>query len=230
MTVAGRGAPPPRRPCVPWPARALLPAGRLPPSGPWSRRPRPRPRPPAGVACDGDGPPRHGTSALDVRPAPALRMRRPGAHRKIRVAHRGRECRGRAAQLSRHLADISRMNGPKPPLWSLCSPGQPRPSSDFGLSWPDPRRKATDATRQGCRCSLLAVAGYTPGTRRPCDGQAPFAGQHRTTTGGRNPAIRSRMPRNSSRGHRHLGHVEGQVASVREHLRTDLHHLLAQGG
>ena len=129
MTVAGRGAPPPRRPCVPWPARALLPAGRLPPSGPWSRRPRPRPRPPAGVACDGDGPPRHGTSALDVRPAPALRMRRPGAHRKIRVAHRGRECRGRAAQLSRHLADISRMNGPKPPLWSLCSPGQPRPSS-----------------------------------------------------------------------------------------------------
>ena len=47
--------------------------------------------------------------------------------------------------------------------------------------------------RQGSSCHRSPVIGRAADTRRPC-------GQHRATTDGRNPAIRSRMPRHSSRG------------------------------
>ena len=40
--------------------------------------------------------------------------------------------------------------------------------------------------------------------------------QHRTATGGRNPAIRLKMPRNSPRGHRHLRHLEDHGTGLRQ--------------
>src|SRR5262249_11473927 len=100
------------------------------------------------------------------------------------------------------LPDIPQMDGAKAPAG--------RSVALLGVVWqgisgswyPDSSRTAADAGRHGCSWPRRAVAGHTPDIRLPCDGRGggPFSGQHRTTTAGRNPAIRSRMPRNSSRG------------------------------
>src|SRR5439155_19490753 len=54
------------------------------------------------------------------------------------------------------------------------------------------------------------------------------SGQHRATTGGRNPAIRLRMPRNSSRGTA-TSAIWNKIAAMGDNLCPDLDHLLPQG-
>src|SRR4030095_16652943 len=103
---------------------------------------------------------------------------------------------------------------------------------EISRSWnPDSSRTAAGLGCPGSSCPWWAVAGQTPDARRPCDwGGGILAGSTSDNDGRAQVSDAIEDAAKQLPGHGDLGHLEDEVATMRDHLGADLHHLLPQAG